>query len=90
MYDFDLSTDLVYDTMHILALCVFKKYMFLLVQTFIDLGREKDLEKILRVMSEPTCRPKGLGQRWPTSLDSLGFSRPRNILILFYGVYLSF
>ena len=73
MYDFDLSTDLIYDIMHILALCIFKKYVFILVQTFIDLDREKNLEETLWVVLQPACRPKGLGQRWPTSLDGLGF-----------------
>ena len=77
LYGFDLPTDLIYDTMHILALCVFKKYVSLLVQTFIDLGREKNLEEALRVVSQPACRPKGLGQRWPTSLDSLGFFKAK-------------
>ena len=73
MYGFDLSLDLVYDTMHILALCIFKKYVHLLVETFTNLGRENDLEEALRLVSRPACRPKGLGERWPMSLNSLGF-----------------
>ena len=60
LYEFDLSTNLLYDTMHILGLCVFKKYVNILVQTFIDLGREKELEEALRLMSQPAYRPKRL------------------------------
>ena len=43
------------------------------MQIFIDLDREKDLEEAQRVVSQPACRPKGLEQRWPTSLNGLGF-----------------
>lgn len=59
--------------MHILTLCIFKKYVSLLVQIFIDLGMKNDLEETLRVVSQSVCRLKGLEQRWPTSLNALGF-----------------
>ena len=61
LYGFELSTYLVYDTIHILAFCVFKKYVHLLVQTFTNLGREKVLEEALRLVSQPAYRPNGLG-----------------------------
>lgn len=77
LYDLDVCTDMVYDTMHILALCVFKKYIHLLVQTFTNLGREKDLEEALRLVSQPAYRPKMLRQWWLTSLNALGFFKSK-------------
>ena len=77
LYDFNLSTDLIYDTMHILAICVSKSMCPFLVQTFTDLGREKDLEEALRIVSQPAYRPKWLGQRWPTSLNALRFFKAK-------------
>lgn len=62
-----------FNTMHILVFCVFKKYIHLLVQNFTDLGNEKDFEEALRLVSQSAYRPKGLGQRWPISLNASGF-----------------
>ena len=59
--------------MYILALCVFKKYVHLLVQIFTDLGMEKELEETLRFMSQSAYMPKWLGQRWPISFNALVF-----------------
>lgn len=44
LYGFNLSTDLVYDTMHVLALYIFKKYVHLLVKSMTEMGRESELE----------------------------------------------
>lgn len=63
LYGFNLSTDLVHDTMHVLALCIFKKYVHLLVKNMTELGKESELEETLHIISQPTCSPKGLGQR---------------------------
>ena len=37
------------------------------------MDKKKNLEEILQIVSQQAYRPKGLGQRWPTSLDVLGF-----------------
>lgn len=50
LYGFNLSTDLVYDTMHELALCLFKKYVHMLVENMTELGRESELEEALHIL----------------------------------------
>ena len=71
LYGFSLISDLVYDTMHILALCLFKKYCEMLV-TSIPRGDQKTFEDAL---SEVTSRrPKGFDGRWPKKpFDRLGY-----------------
>lgn len=73
LYGFDCFTDLIYDTIFILVLYVFEIYIQLLVPNLTDLDREKELEETLQIVSQPVSRPKGLGQRWPTSLTALEF-----------------
>ncbi|CAM6083971.1 unnamed protein product [Calypogeia fissa] len=59
---FCLMKDSVYDTMYILALCLFKKYCELLVSS-VDWSDQKTFEDAL---SEVTARrPKGFDGRWP-------------------------
>jgi len=41
LYGFDISRDLTYDVMHTLALCVFKKYVHMLVKYAIGNGKIK-------------------------------------------------
>lgn len=68
---FCLSKDLVYDTMHILALCLFKKYCELLVGS-IPRGDHKKFEDAL---DEVTARkPIGFDGRWPKApFERLGY-----------------
>ncbi len=71
LYGFSLIQDLVYDTMHILALCLFKKYCEVLVSSIPRSG-QKTFEDAL---SEVTARrPKGFDGRWPKKpFDRLGY-----------------
>ncbi len=50
MYGFDISCDLTYDVMHTLALCVFKKYVHMLVKYAIGNGKIKDLDGVLQIV----------------------------------------
>ena len=62
-----------------MILCIFWRFVFsksmcpFKCKHLLTWAGKKDLEEALRVVSQPACRPKGLGQRWPTSLDGLGF-----------------
>jgi hypothetical protein len=62
LYDFDFFTNLVYDTIYILALCILKKYVHLLMQFLTDLDKDNELEGALQIVSQPACTPKWLGQ----------------------------
>ena len=73
LYGFNLSTDLVYDIMHVLALCIFKKYVHLFVKNMTEMERESELEETLHIISQPTCKSKCLGHRWLISITTLGF-----------------
>jgi hypothetical protein len=50
LYGFDISRDLTYDVMHTLALCVFKKYVHMLVKYAKGNGKIKDLDGALQTM----------------------------------------
>ncbi len=65
MYGFDISYDLTYDVMHILALCVFKKYVHVLVKYVEGNGKIKDLDGALQTMNKLNLAT--LGARWPRS-----------------------
>ncbi len=71
MYGFDISHDLTYDVMHTLALCVFKKYVHMLVKYGERNGKIKDLDGALQTMKK--LSPTTLGASWPKSIESLGF-----------------
>lgn len=68
---FCLMKDLVYDTMHILALCLFKKYCELLINSI----AKADQQKFENALQEVTAkRPKGFDGRWPSRpFDRLGY-----------------
>jgi len=71
LYGFCLISDLVYDTMHILALCLFKKYYEMLVHS-IPRDDQKTFEDALCEVT--TRRPKGFDGRWPKKpFDRLGY-----------------
>ena len=45
------------------TLYIFKKYIYILVQTFTNLSKDKNLEETLRPVSQPAYMLKGLEQR---------------------------
>jgi len=57
--------------MHILALCDFKKYVYMLVKYVEGNGKIKDLDGALQTVKK--LSPTTLGARWPRSIESLGF-----------------
>jgi hypothetical protein len=57
--------------MHILALCVFKKYVHMLVKYAAGNGKIKDLDGALQNVKK--LSPATLGARWLRSTKSLGF-----------------
>lgn len=59
LYEFDLSCDLVYGCMHILPLCIFKKYVKILKDA--GHGREVDLKNAL--VEVTSKRPSNVGSR---------------------------
>jgi hypothetical protein len=67
LYGFDISCDLTYDVMHILTLCVFKKYIHMLVKYVARNGRIKDLDGALQFVKK--LSPLTLGARWPRSSE---------------------
>ncbi len=71
MYGFDISRDFTYDVMHILALCVFKKYVHMLVKYAPGNGKIKDLDGALQIVKKLSLVT--LGAKWPRSTESLGF-----------------
>jgi hypothetical protein len=71
LYGFDISHDLTYDVMHTLALCVFKKFVHMLVKYVARNGKIKDLDGALQTVKK--LSPATLGARWPRSTKSLGF-----------------
>jgi len=73
LYGFDISHDLTYDVTHILALCVFKKYVHTLVKYVERNGKIKDFDGVLQTMKK--LGPTTLGASWPRSIESLGFCK---------------
>ncbi len=71
MYGFDIFRDFTYDVMHILTLCVFKKYVHMLVKYVAGNGKIKDLDGSLQIVKK--LSRVTLGARWPRSTKSLGF-----------------
>jgi hypothetical protein len=71
LYGFDVLHDLVYDIMHILSLCVFKKYVHILVKYAEERGLSKDVDEAMTTMRK--IRPLDIGARWPRSISSLGY-----------------
>ena len=71
LYGFDVLHDLVYDIMHILSLCVFKKYVHLLVKYAEERGLSKEVDEAMATMRK--IRPLDVGARWPRSIYSLGY-----------------
>ena len=71
MYDFDLVRDLVYDVMHVMSLCIFKKYVLLLIKYAEGIGKTRDID--LAMASVKKLRPVGFGARWPRNLASIGY-----------------
>lgn len=57
--------------MHILSLCVFKKYVHLLVKYAEERGLSKDVDEAMATMRK--IRPLDVGARWPRSISSLGY-----------------
>jgi hypothetical protein len=67
LYDicgFDLDLDLVYNSMHILPLNLFKGFL----EQSISEGRAADVDRALNEIS--THRPKQLGARWPSDCSN--------------------
>ena len=71
LYGFDVLRNLVYDIMHILSLCVFKKYVHLLVKYAEERGLSKDVDEAMATMRK-IC-PLDVGARWPISISSFGY-----------------
>jgi hypothetical protein len=71
LYGFDISHDLTYDVMHILAFCIFKKYVHMLVKYAVRNGKIKDLDGALQTVKKLSLAT--LGAKWPRSTESLGF-----------------
>jgi len=71
LYGFDIFHDFTYDVMQILTLCVFKKYVYMLVKYAAGNGKIKDLDGALQTVKK--LSPATLGTRWPRSTKSLGF-----------------
>jgi hypothetical protein len=71
LYGFDISCDFTYDVMHTLALCVFKKYVHMLVKYVAGNGKIKDLDGALKTVKKLSLAT--FGARWPRSTESLGF-----------------
>jgi hypothetical protein len=71
LYGFDISRDLTYDVTHTLTLCVFKRYVHMLVKYATGNGKIKDLDGVLQIVKK--LSPTTLWARWPRSGESLGF-----------------
>ena len=50
LYDFDILRDLVYDVMHKLALCTFKKYVQIIVKYAEQDERFKDIDTAMKIV----------------------------------------
>ncbi len=61
LYGFDISHDLTYDVMHTLALCVFKKYVHMLVKYAERNGKIKYLDGAIQIVNK--LSPITLGAR---------------------------
>ncbi len=79
MYGFDISRDFTCDVMHTLTLCVFKKYVYMLVKYAEGNGKIKDLDGALQAVKK--LSPATLGARWPRSTKSLGFYKVKKYQI---------
>ncbi len=72
LYEFDLSCDLV----HILPLCIFKKYVKILKDACH--GREVDLKNAL--VEVTSKRPSNVGSRWPMLIrEQLGYWKANRV-----------
>src|ERR1700738_2892340 len=84
MYEFNVSLDLVYDVMHILSLCILKKYVYKLKEECHSRG--DILEKTLVEVS--AYRPTDLGARWPTGInDRLGYWKAKEYVFFYIVVF---
>jgi hypothetical protein len=84
LYKFDLSCDLVYDCMHILPLCIFKKY----VKFFKDAchGQEADLKTALVEITSK--RPSNVGSRWPMHIrERLGYWKANRVYTFYLFLF---
>jgi hypothetical protein len=75
LYGFDIFHDFTYDVMHTLALCVFKKYVHMLVKYAEGNGKIKDLDGALQTVKKLSLAT--LGARWPMSRESLWFYKAK-------------
>ena len=66
LYGFDILRDLVYDVMHILSLCIFNKYVHMILKYAEQNGRVRDIGIAMEVAKN--IRPRGLGARWSRNL----------------------
>ncbi|KAL3695715.1 hypothetical protein R1sor_009791 [Riccia sorocarpa] len=63
----DLSRDLTFDVMHVLALCLFKKYIELLRKDTMDSPQRKSA--LSRAMADvTTAKPSSISGRWPRDI----------------------
>ncbi|KAL3700459.1 hypothetical protein R1sor_018481 [Riccia sorocarpa] len=63
----DLSRDLTFDVMHVLALCLFKKYIELLRKDTMDSPQRKSA--LSRAMADvTTAKPSSITGRWPRDI----------------------
>lgn len=66
LYGFDLSRDLVYDVMHILPLCIFKKYIESFAKSLVPTNQKPARQKFELALKEATkSRPLAMEGRWP-------------------------
>jgi len=79
LYGFDISHDLTYDVMHTLALCVFKKYVHMLVKYGERNGKIKDLDSVLQTAKK--LNPTTLEASWPNSIEFVGFYKAEDYQI---------
>ncbi len=79
MYGFHISHDLTYDVMHTLALCVFKKYVHMLVKYGERNGKIKNLDGALQIAKK--LNPTTLGASWPRSIEFVGFYKAEDYQI---------
>jgi hypothetical protein len=65
--------------MHTLALCVFKKYVHMLVKYGERNGKIKDLDSVLQTAKK--LNPITLGASWPNSIKFVGFYKAEDYQI---------
>ena len=71
MYGFDLVRDLVYDVMHVLSLCMFKKYVLLRIKSVEEIGKTTDIDLAMAIVKK--LRLDGFGARWSRNVASVGY-----------------